>query len=157
MKSTTNLKLVLVLALLIVSVILLQSCGNDTSVPDGSTLTISPSSVSQANVTFDAIHNFTVRARYQDGTPIPYAMIHISGSFAVPVSDPRYQFYYYPEGPAKAGGNTLVDSGFDGQTDKYGVYVFSIVVYADKAFKDDINFNSGTATASATVTATTST
>ena len=157
MKSTAKLKLVIALALLISVATLLQSCGKENTIPDGSALIINPSAVTLNNVPTDTPQNFTVVARYQDGIPIPYARIHISGSFGVPFVPSQYQFYYYPDGTWNPDGNVAVDSGFTGQTDKYGVYTFSIVVFGGTVFDDTIYFNSGTATASVTVSATTST
>jgi hypothetical protein len=157
MKSTAKLKLVIALALLISLATLLQSCGKDNTIPDGSALIINPSAVTLNNVPTDTAQNFTVVARAEDGTPIPYARIHISGSFGEPFSPAQYQFYYYPDGTWRPEGNRVVDSGFIGQTDKSGVYTFSIVVFGGTVFDDTIYLNSGTATASATVSATTST
>jgi hypothetical protein len=157
MKSTAKLKLIIALALLISLAALLQSCGKDNSIPDRSALIINPSSVTLSNVPTDATQNFTVVARYEDGTPIPYARIHISGTFGVPFNPAQYQFYYYPDGTSRPEGNLAVNSGFIGQTDKFGVYTFSIVVFGGTAFDDTIYLDSGTATASATVSATTTT
>jgi guanyl-specific ribonuclease Sa len=152
MKTTAKLNLVLALALLISAVILVQACGDNNNAPDGSTLVVNPSAVTLRNVPTDATQNLSVIARYKDGTPIPYAKIHISGAFAEPFVPAQYQFYYYPEGTARPEGNRPVNSGFDGQTNENGVYNFSIVVYGGTAFDDTIYLNSGTANASVVLT-----
>jgi hypothetical protein len=147
MKRTAKLPFFSFLALLACAAILLQNCGNNKAVPDGSTITVDPSSQS-IKVLEDTPFNFTVTVRYADGTPIPYAIVHISGAFAASATytNPLYQFYYYPDGLNNPDGNRQVDSGYDAQTNKYGVYQFSIVVFGPSStFTDSIYVTSGSA------------
>ena len=131
---------------------LFPSCGNNKSVPDGATMTIDPSTVTLKGITGDTPINFRVIVRYADGTPIPYAQVHITGAFAEPVVGALYQFYYYPDGTLNPQGNSPVDSGFNGQTGKDGVYEFSVEVYGPAStFSDDIHASSGTASAKTTL------
>jgi hypothetical protein len=155
MKFTAKLPLVSVLALLMIPVLFFTGCGKNEGVPDQSKITIDPVSVSLQNIVGDTIQNYNVIVRYADGTPIPYAKIHISGAFAMPASAAMYQFYYYPDGTQNPAGNATVDSGFDAQTDKFGVYTFSIVVFGPgSAFKDTLNITSGTTSGSSTLSLT---
>lgn len=156
MKYTAKLPMVLILALLIIPIALLPGCGDNKYVPDKSTITINPSSLSVKDILGDTHADFTVVVRYSDGTPIPYANIHITGAFAVPATAAFYQFYYYPGGSLRPGGNFSVNSGFNAQTNEYGVYMFSAEVYGPgSAFKDTIYINSGTVSATATLELTT--
>lgn len=153
MKSTAKLILVLALVMLISPAILLQGCGNEAVTPDGSSLTITPNAVTLKSDS-DSTHNFSVTAKYKDGTPIPYAKIHISGTFAAPFDPAQYWFYYYPDGLGYQGDNAPnppMASGFEGQTDKFGSYKFSIVIFGGSVFDDTIYLTSGTANAQATV------
>ena len=126
-------------------------CGRTDIAPDGSTITITPTSMTLKNTTSDTSNDFTVIVRYPDDKPIPYAKVKISGGFAAPNKGATYQFYYYTGGSANTG-NAAVDSGFIGQTDKMGIYKFSVVVYgASTGFDDTIMVESGTASATATL------
>lgn len=155
MKYTAKLPLVLVLALLIIPIALFPGCGDFKYVPDKSTITINPSSWTVKDILSDTYADFTVVVRYSDGTPIPYANIHITGAFAEPATAAFYQFYFYPGGSRIP--NTIVDSGFNAQTDEYGIYRFSAEMYGPgSAFKDTIYINSGTVSATATLELTTS-
>lgn len=142
---------VYILSLALVFVIFPQGCGKPfESIPDGSTLTIDPTEAKFNNIYADTVQNFTVTARYPDGTPIPYAVLTVTGSFAVPNGMGLYQFYYYPGGSLVA--NTAVNSGFQAQTNADGTYTFSVVFSAGKLFEEDtIRVNSGTAAAEAVV------
>jgi hypothetical protein len=145
MRSTAKLIRIHSLALLIFSMVILQACGDsETTAPDGSTITVNPSDITITNVD-DAALNFNIVVRYADGKPMPYAIVHITGSFAEPYGNAHYQFYYFPNGPSNPTGNTAVDSGFDVQTDEFGVYNFSIVIYGGSVFDDTIHFTSGSA------------
>jgi hypothetical protein len=149
----------LMMIILASPVYLLPGCGNNEAAPDGATIVINPSSTS-ATITADTTFNYTVTVRYADGKPYPKAIVHIYGPFAVPRNvggtNPRYQFYYGPGGPL--GTNPLpVDSGFDAQTDDYGNYHFSILVYgtvggAANAFTDTIDVSSGSALGTIAIT-----
>src|SRR5208337_2064737 len=118
-------------------VILFQGCGSKNSdAPDGSTITINPSSLTLTNPFLygDVIQDYTVTARYADGTPIPDVALSISGSFAFPVitstggafNSPCYEFWNAPGG--SAGGGSRVDNGFVAETDSSGTFKFSIVI-----------------------------
>ena len=155
MKLTAKLPIELVLALLIIPIVFLPGCGDNTSVPDKSTITIDPSSVTLKNPPMDTVVPFKVIIRYPDGTPIPNARIFISGGFAQPNSAGLYQFCYYPIGPQNPS-CTPVDSGYEAQADDFGVYNFSIVL-SGSAFNDTIYVTSGTAVESATIAVTTGT
>jgi len=134
---------------------LLPSCGDNKTIPDGSTITIDPSSVTLTNISTDSTINFTLILRYSDGTPIPLGRFRISGAFAAPNASAAYQFYYFPTGPDNPNGNTAVPSGFEAQTDDNGVYKFSIVVFGSNVgFIDTIRADSGTASGTVDLTAT---
>lgn len=152
MKLTAKLPIGLVLALLIIPVVSFPGCGDNTSVPDKSTITISPSGPSLTNPPMDTVVNFKVTIRYSDGTPIPNARMFISGAFAQPNAAGLYQFYYYPGGTQNP--NTAVNSGYEAQADDFGVYNFSIVL-TGSAFDDTIYVTSGTAVGTATIKVTT--
>jgi len=157
MKLTSKVLFVLALTLLLSPVILFPGCGDNKAVPFGSKITINPSAGTLKNIPGDETQNFKVLVTYADGTPIPKAIVHISGTFAVSLSNsvPAYQFYFYPDGPDRVGGNTAVDSGFDAQTDDYGVYDFSVSVYGPgTTFNDTIVVTSGTAVGTATLAST---
>jgi len=154
MKLTAKLPIGLVLALLIIPTVLFPGCGDNTSIPDKSTITLDPSSVTLKNPPMDTAVNFKVTIRYSDGTPIPNARMFISGGFAQPNAAGLYQFYYYPNGTQNP--NTAVNSGYEAQADDFGVYNFSIVL-SGSAFNDTIYVTSGTAVESATIAVTTGT
>jgi hypothetical protein len=154
MKLTSKVLFVLALTLLLSSVILFHGCGDNKAVPFGSKITINPTAAALKGIPGDTTENFKVLVTYTDGTPIPKAIIHITSSFAVTNSGvaPLYQFYYYPDGPDRVGGNTRVNSGYDAQTDDYGVYDFSVSVFGPgSTFNDTINVTSGTAVGTATL------
>lgn len=163
MKPMARLFSALALVMLIVPVSTLPGCGNDTvdcgdyeAVPDGSTITITPSSVSWTDLAVNVNQNFTVEVRDDNGDPIPYAAVCISGGMAEPRVPGHYQFYYYPGGDQRPGGNAAMNSGFPGQTNESGVYTFSILVYGPgNEFSDTIYVTSGTAVSTASVDSTT--
>jgi hypothetical protein len=152
MKHTARLFSVLVLAFLFAPVVLFQGCGDNKNIPDGSTITITPDTVSLTNVG-EQVVNFKVVVRYADGTPMPYANLVVTGGFASPATTAAYQFYWYPGGNLVT--NTMVDNGFKPQTDKSGVYDFSIVVFGTTAFSDTIYVTSGSVVGSSTIALTT--
>jgi hypothetical protein len=86
---------------------------------------------------------------------MPYANVIISGGFAMPSTLGLYQFYWGPNGNFSATPSP-VDSGFLAQTNEYGVYDFSIVVFGFP-FEDTIHVTSGTAAGTADITVTTTT
>lgn len=152
MKYKVKYSSVIVLALLMIQVMLFTGCGSNDAIVDRSTITISPATVSIQNIISDAVQNYSVVVRYPDGTPIPFAKIHVSGAFAEPALGAAYQFYFYPDGTQNPNGNVTVDSGFDAETDKFGVYTFSIVVFGPGAtFHDAINITSGTTAGLSTI------
>jgi hypothetical protein len=153
MKPTARLFSALVLASLIAPIFLFQGCGDNKNIPDGSTITISPSTVT-LNISGPTVVELKVVARYADGTPIPYANMVITGGFAAPAAANAYQFYYNPGGDVVAS-PIPVNSGFMSQTDKSGVYDFSIVVFGTVAVTDTIFATSGTAVGTAGLTVTT--
>jgi|GEM_PF-6996241 len=153
--------------------LLIQGCGSKNSAaPDGSTITINPASISATNIYLygDVIQDYSVVVKYSDGTPIPYAGVTVAGSFAVPVASSagpnaaaRYQFYALPGANANPS-NVPENNGFVGETDKNGVYQFSIQIYSEvtltgvlvpNAFTDTILVTSGTAQANTTLNITT--
>lgn len=156
MKLTAKLPIGLILALLIIPIIFLPGCGDNTAVPDKSTITITPSNPSLKNPPMDTVVNFKVTIRYSDGTPVPNARMFISGGFAQPNASGLYQFYYYPDGTQNPTGNTAVNSGYEAQADDFGVYNFSIVL-SGSAFNDTIYVTSGTVVGVATIAVTTGT
>jgi len=140
----------LIAGLLILFFLSLAGCGDDKAVPDRSTITINPASVSLKNILGNTMVDFKVIVRYSNGTPMPDAKIHITGAFAEPTVAAQYQFYSYPGGDGVL--NTPVNSGFNAQTDEYGVYDFSLVVYGPgSGFDDTIYVSSGTAVGTATI------
>jgi hypothetical protein len=163
---------IILLAAVASMVILFHGCGSKNSdAPDGSSITISPSSLTLANINLfgDVIQDYTVTARYADGTPIPDVALSISGSFAFPVitssgglSSPFYQFWNAPGG--SAGGGQLVNNGFVAETDDSGIFKFSIVIFSEvtgtggalvpSAFTDTINVMSGPALGQTTIAVT---
>jgi hypothetical protein len=154
MKLTARLFSVLVLAFLIAPIVLFQGCGDNESAPDGSTITIEGGGT--LNNPGETAVNLKVTVRYPDGTPMPYANVIISGGFAIPSTLGLYQFYWFPDGNLNADPAKIipVDSGFLAQTNEYGVYDFSIVVFG-LPFEDTIHVTSGTAAGTADITVTT--
>ena len=154
MKLTVKLVSLLVLVLIASPVVLLEGCGDKKSqntLPDKSTITISPDH-SQTGISADTPVNFTVVTLYSDGSPMPNAIVKISGSFAAPRNNPHYQFYLYPDGLNNPSGNTPIDSGFTIQTDDSGSYMFSVVILlASGLFSDTIVGTSGTTIGSAAI------
>jgi hypothetical protein len=127
-------------------------CGGSSTVPDKATITINGPS-DAVTISADTVFDYTVVVRYSDGTPIPKAKLRITGAFAEPRNstntNPRYQFYYNSGGPLAAG-NIKVASGFEAQTDDWGIYSFSVNAYglvngAANSFADTIEVYSGTA------------
>lgn len=158
MRLTAKLTIVIHLSLLLSALFLLNSCGNNKEATAGSKITINPSSVTAA-ISTDTNFNFNVSVTYADGTPYSKAVLYIEGPFAQPRNNtntnPRYQFYYYPGGTENSS-NLAVNSPFTAQTDDYGNYQFSILVYGQvggvtNSFKDTINVYSGSAFVTATV------
>lgn len=149
--------------MLILIVIALQGCGradtHPTSVPDGSTITITPTTLTLSKID-NTSQDFSVTVKDKNGEPINKAQIQISGAFAEPRNatntNARYQFYRFPGGEVIPG-NIPVNSGFTAETDSNGVYKFSITIYGQvggvpNAFTDNINIHSGTAFGSVTLT-----
>lgn len=120
------------------------SCGKNITAPDGSTITINPTTITFKNITSDTIADFVVTVRYPDGEPMPYAKVRISGAFAVPNAVSAYQFYY-KAGGTQTVGNPAVDSPFEAQTDEFGTYHFSVVLFGNLVFNDTIYVTSGSA------------
>jgi hypothetical protein len=156
MKLKIKLVSVSILAVFLPLFIICGGCGSKETVPDGSTITINPGSTALQNINGNTPLNFKVVVKYADGSPIPNATIHITGAFAEPAVAANYQFFYYPDGSQRVGGNTEKDNGFDAQTDDFGVYDFSIEAFGPgAAFTDTIYVTSGTAVGTATVSLTT--
>jgi hypothetical protein len=128
MKLRVKLPMILVLSLPIILVILFQGCGKKTdTTPAGSTITFNPTNFAIISPAQMCLSPINVIVRYPDGTPIPKAVVTISGGFAVPNVDAAmvtgsglYQFYSAPNC-----GGAAVDSGFQAKTDDTGVYSFS--------------------------------
>lgn len=141
------------LLVLIGAVIMLGSCGDNKAAPDGATIMFIEQGISLKGLTADTPVNLDLVLRAADGTPLPNTDVKITGTYAVPSPAGSYQFYYYPG--ATTVSNTAVDSGFTAQTDKNGVYSFSILVYqfasggtTTNTFTDTIQAISGTAAGS---------
>lgn len=128
----------------------IAGCGKEITAPDRATISIGPSHT-QTGIAADTPVNFTVVVRYPDGTPMPNAVVKISGAFAVPRATPHYQFYYYPDALDNPP-NLPVDSGFLIQTGDDGSYMFSVEINASNGtFADSIVGTSGTTIGSATI------
>ena len=131
MKLRVKLPMIFVLALPIILVILFQGCGKKTdTTPAGSTITFNPTDFTISSPATICLSPINVIVRYSDGTPIPKALVTISGGFAVPNVDATmvtgsglYQFYSVPNC-----GGIAVDSVFQAKTDDTGVYSFSAVI-----------------------------
>ena len=126
------------------------SCGDNKAAPDGATITFLEPSISLQGLTANVPVNLDLVLRASNGDPLPYTDVKITGYHAVPNPPGCYQFYYYPD--ATNVSNLAEDSGFIAQTDKYGKYNFSILVYqlssggtTTNTFTDTIQATSGTA------------
>jgi hypothetical protein len=152
MKLAIKCASILVFVLIASPVVLLEGCGkSENTLPDKSTISIGPDH-SQSGIQGDTTVNFTVVARYADGTPMPNANIKISGPFAAPRTNAHYQFYLIQDGPDNPLGNTPVNSGFTIQTGDNGSYMFSVVIFvAGGTFSDSIVGTSGSTIGSATI------
>lgn len=136
------------LPLVLVFILTLPGCGDDEAVctaPAGSSIVLTGPAVF-GGISADTCANINAAVFYPDGKPMPKACINVSGSFAFPrntaVTNPRYQFYYYPDCNVVA--NNAVDSGFNAQTDDSGVYSFSALIsFGTGTFKDEIFVRSG--------------
>jgi len=160
MKLTINHKQIVILALLLVMLLItmIQGCGSESSssnctAPDGSTITITPSSqtidTKNAGLVASTSFDWLVKVAYPDGTVMPKACITVSGAFAVPDVRALYQFQFYPSSVMP---NLAVNSGFNAQTDDHGAYVFSTLLSAGTGtWSDTIYVRSGTNSGNATV------
>jgi len=162
MKLTIKHKQIVILALLLVLLLitLISGCGNtkgtECTAPDGSKITITPSSQSintgGTGLGVATNLNWTVRVALSDGTVMPKACINVTGTFAVPNGFALYQFYFYPNSNANPN-NIAVNSGFAAQTDDFGQYTFSTLLSAASGtFTDTIYVQSGANIGNATVT-----
>jgi len=161
MKLTIKHKQLVILALLLVLLLitLVQGCGGENSTknctaPDGSTITITPSSqtlsTGGAGLSFPTALDWTVKVAYPDGTIMPKACITVAGTFAVPNGFGLYQFQFYP---SQVTPNLPVNSGFSAQTDDFGQYTFSTLLSAGTGtWNDTIYVRSGANQGNATVT-----
>jgi hypothetical protein len=149
--------------MLILIAIALQGCGDthSTSVPDGSTITINPPTLTMSKVD-NTSQDFKVTVKDKNGDPINKAQVTITGAFAQPRNSTnttaRYQFYRFSGGEVNPS-NSPVDSGFTAETDPNGTYTFSITIYGfvgglPNAFTDNIDIYSGTAFGSVVLTIT---
>ncbi|MGC1453799.1 MAG: hypothetical protein WA946_01235 [Nitrospirota bacterium] len=153
--------------MLILIVIALQGCGradtHPTGVPDGSTITVNPSTITYTSIA-NFSRDFAVTVKDKTGEPINKAQVQITGAFAEPRNatntTARYQFYRYTGGENTVG-NIPVNSGFTAETDSYGVYNFSVTVYGSllvsgvtvtNSFTDTIDISSGNAFGSVVLT-----
>jgi hypothetical protein len=152
MRQNKKLVPVWVLFILIVPVVMLGSCGKNNGTPDGATITINGPTQTLA-IADNTTQDYSVVARYADGTPIPKAPLRITGGFAEPRNatntTTRYQFYFFPGGENNPN-NLKVDTGFEAQTDDRGVYNFSVTIFGTvggvaNSFQDTIVVSSGTA------------
>lgn len=136
----------LALLLVLFAVILTQGCGTSQreceAAPDGSTITINPSSQTMVP---GSILNWTAVVRYPDDTPMPFACLYITGAQAVP-NGTAYTFAYNPEW---GGSPVLVNSGFRAKTDDNGKYDFATLISSGTVTSDTIYVHSGTAIGSA--------
>lgn len=117
--------------------------GDSTTAPSGGTITFDPTSHSQTGIASNTTVNFTVEVKDLNGKPMNKAKLKISGPFAVPRTPVAYYQFY--RGYNATGG--AVNSGFEAETDEFGVYVFSVIIDAAAAaggFGDYIAVFSGT-------------
>jgi hypothetical protein len=160
MKLTIKHKQIVILALLLVTflITLIQGCGStsgdDCKAPDGSTITITPSSqtidTGGTGIAFPTSLDWTVKVALPDGTIMAKACINVSGTFAVPNGYALYQFQFYPSSVTP---NLPVNSGFNAQTDDSGQYTFSTLISAGSGtWNDTIYVRSGSNSGNATVT-----
>ena len=156
MKSTIRHRQIIIIALLLI--VLIQGCGstdsNNCTAPDGSTITITPSSrtisTGGSGFVFPTPVDWTVTVALPDKTVMAKACITVAGAFAVPNGYAAYQFQYFPSSVIP---NKLVDSGFSAQTDDFGQYTFSTLISAGSGtFTDTIYVRSGTNSGNATIT-----
>ena len=122
--------------------LILIGCSQSTTAPSGGTITFDPTSHSQTGIASNTTVNFTVEVKNLNGKLMNKAKIRISGPFAVPRTTAYYQFY---RGYNATGG--AVDSGFEAETDDFGVYTFSVIIDAAASaagFSDYIAVSSGT-------------
>lgn len=144
MSAKSNL---LILIALVATSILSNGCGNNrSSAPFGSKLTFNPASITVTTPIDICLTPMKVIVQDADLQPLSKTIVSIAGGFANPnlSGGGLYQFF---DGPDCSG--TAVNSGFDGVTDKNGVYTFSILVPATSVFIDKLEATSGTAVASA--------
>jgi len=151
---------ILVFFILMAPIVLLGGCGKNNGAPDGATITIN-GPTQALSIIDNTSEDFSVVARYADGTPIPKAPLKITGGFAEPRNatntTTRYQFYFNPGGENNPN-NIKVDSGFEAQTDDRGVYNFSVTIFGTvggvaNSFKDTIVVTSGTAVGTVSLSA----
>jgi len=128
MRLTAKLCLVLILLFLASPVILLKGCGNEMpQAPDGSTITISPSStgdISCGTSTTPLVIPYGVTVKDVKGIPLNGVQVTISGGWALPFVPTLYTFSTDPAG-SPAG---YQPSPVKGVTNEYGVYSFSAVI-----------------------------
>ncbi len=123
MKVNAKFISILILMLLVSPLILLKGCGKDTQAPDGSKVTIVEGNVTIASPD-DTVQTFHAVVKDLSGVPLNGVHVKVSGAFAAPFIPALYVFI---DGPNGSGIPQL--SGFDGVTDKYGVFAFSILIY----------------------------
>jgi len=160
MKLTIKHKQIVILALLFVLflITLVQGCGSESSssnctAPDGSKITITPSSqtftTGGVGLAVPTPVDWSVRVAYPDGTVMPKACVTVTGALAVPNGLALYQFQFDPSSVIP---NVPVNSGFNAQTDDFGNYTFSTLLSAGTGtWSDTIYVRSGTNSGIATI------
>ena len=156
-------------ALLIAAVLLINSiygCGNNTDnqAPDGSTITVNPTSWTFNNMWYDTIQNFQVVVKYSDGTPVPNAKLNISSDMSIQSSTQWtfYQFYFNADATNVSPNYPVTGGAFNASTNDFGVYTFSIRFAGASTlgyypvWLDNIYVTSGTANAMVSLSTTTS-
>ena len=131
---------------LLICLTALAGCGGGggVSAPDGSTITINPSTMTVTDAV-DVWHTtfFDIIVKNADGQPMGDAKVTISFPWAVP--DPQAVVQLYD-------GNTPKNSPFDAKTDDFGVYHLRFDYRTGFKYNGDLEARSGTTLGKATIT-----
>ncbi len=130
----------------LIATLFLWSCG-DVAAPPGSTITISPSSVTVTNGDATAewtTQYYTISVTDKDGNPVGDVELSISYIWASPNAYNLVQLYK---------GSTPVDSPFVATTDEFGSYKLRLdfVSGGGYEYKGDLEVRSGASFASSTL------
>lgn len=134
------------LLVLLICLTALVGCGGGGGVtaPDGSTITINPSTMTVTDAV-DVWHTtfFDIIVKNADGQPMGDAKVTISFPWAVP--DPQAVVQLYD-------GSTPKNSPFDAKTDDFGVYHLRFDYRTGFKYNGDLEARSGTTLGKATIT-----